>query len=746
MATSTDTAFVVALAGNPNTGKSSIFNGLTGANQHVGNWPGKTVARAHGEFHERGFDFRIVDLPGAYTLDASSPEEVIARDFVVGAGPDAVVVVLDATGLERNLYLATQIIETERPCVVALTMIDMAESQGLTVDVDALAAELGVPVVPMVARRKEGIDRLAEVLADLAAADQESSRTGTGSMRHLVEYPSRIETAIEALQREIEATAEIIGHYPSRWLAIALLDRERNLDEELVATGADVLLERRDELAAEVESEGIDLTTTIAGHRYDVAHRITAAATSGRTDATVSTTDRIDAVLTNRWLGIPIFLALMWAVFKITTDVAGAFLDWVDGAIAGPISQLVTSLVEAVGLGGTWVESLLVDGVIAGVGAILVFVPVLMSLYLALAFLEDTGYMARVAFVMDRAMRGIGLQGKSFLPMVVGFGCTVPAVYATRTLEDRRDRIVTTLLVPFMSCGARLPVYVLMGTIFFPDRAGLAVFAMYLLGMAVALVLGLILKATVLPVTHYAPTVMELPPYRVPTVRSIWFHTWVRTRAFLAGAGTIIFATMMVVWLLMAIPTTSDGSFADTDVDDSAFATIAGVAAPVFEPAGFGTWEATGSLMSGFVAKEVVIGTMAQVYGVDEVEEGGEDPSVVEAVSEVVTGFGQATVDAVRAIPGIVGIDLSGDEEESESSALMTSIETGFVESSGGHGALAAFAFMVFVLLYTPCMAAVGAIRDEIGTRWMWASVIGQFALAWAMAVLVFQAGKGIGF
>ena len=559
-----------------------------------------------------------------------------------------------------------------------------------------------------------------------------------------VDYGPDLETAIDDLTDVVAEHSQVADRYPQRWLAVALLDRERGLDGDVASlNGGDRVLAARDRLAEDLASRGVDVATTVAGRRYDVAHAITAAASGGPHELEVSTTDRIDAIVTHRWLGIPIFLGLMWVVFKLTTDVAGAFLDWVDAAVAGPISRLATTLVEAIGLGGTWVESLVVDGVIAGVGAILVFVPVLMSLYLALAFLEDTGYMARAAFVMDRVMGGIGLQGKSFLPMLVGFGCTVPAVYATRTLDSRRDRILTTMLVPFMSCGARLPVYVLLGTVFFPAYAGLAVFAMYLLGIAVALVVGLVLRSTLLPETRYAPTIMELPPYRVPTLRSIWFHTWTRTRSFLAGAGSIIFATMMVVWLLMAVPT-GGGSFADTDVDDSAFAAVAGVVAPVFEPAGFGSWEATGSLMSGFVAKEVVIGTMAQVYGHADAEPPSES-SVMASIVEVVSGFGDAMVDAARAVPSIVGIDLGGDDDVDTSSSLMASIEESFDESSGGSGPLAALAFMVFVLLYTPCMATVGAIRQEIGSGWMWGSVIGQTLLAWVMAVAVFQVGSMLG-
>jgi ferrous iron transport protein B len=330
--------------------------------------------------------------------------------------------------------------------------------------------------------------------------------------------------------------------------------------------------------------------------------------------------------------------------------------------------------------------------------------------------------------------------------MLVGFGCTVPAVYATRTLDNERDRILTSLLVPFMSCGARLPVYVLMSAVFFPNYAGLVVFSMYLLGIAVALVIGLVLRSTVLPVTEYAPTIMEMPPYRMPTFRTIWLQTWVRTRAFVESAGTIIFVTMLAVWALMAIPVSGAGTFADTDIDGSAFAAIAGVVAPIFEPAGFGSWEATGALMSGFVAKEVVIGTMAQVYGVEDEEITEDLPSIVDSLKDLVGGFGTASFDAVKAVPGMVGINLADADDEGNSSALMSSIRVGFEESSSGHGGLAALAFMVFVLLYTPCMAAVGAIRHEIGTRWMWASVIGQSLIAWVMAVVAFQGGMLLGF
>jgi ferrous iron transport protein B len=412
--------------------------------------------------------------------------------------------------------------------------------------------------------------------------------------------------------------------------------------------------------------------------------------------------------------------------------------------MGGPIARWMADLVQAVGLGNTWVESLVVDGVVAGVGGILVFIPVLMALYLALGLLEDSGYMARAAFVMDRMMRRLGLQGKSFLPMLVGFGCTVPAMYATRTLERRRDRVLTGLLVPFMSCGARLPVYVLMAAVFFPRSRGTVVFAMYLLGIVVALALGFLINRTVFRREAATPLLMELPPYRLPTLRSVWLQMWRRTSAFIRDAGTIILGTSLVVWLLMAIPT-GGGSFAEVAVDDSAFGAVSSAVAPALGPAGFGSWEATGALITGFVAKEVVVSSMSQVYGVAGSQTTAAPTTFVEDVREIGSSFLQASFDTVKAIPAIVGVDLLDDAGEAEQGELLQAVRAGFEASSGGHGALAGLAFMVFVLLYTPCMAAVAAERHELGARWMWVSIFGQTALAWGMAVLVFQAGLLLG-
>jgi ferrous iron transport protein B len=564
-----------------------------------------------------------------------------------------------------------------------------------------------------------------------------------------IDYGTAAEQAIDLVVDAIEGAPELATRFPVRWLSVALVDGDRSA-EELIARypgGAEVAAAAENARQRLETALGDGAVTAIAAARYEWINDAVSQAMERPSTPGPTVTDRVDSVLTNRWLGIPIFLAAMWLVFKLTTDVAAVFLDWIDGAVGGPLSGLVSDLLGAIGLGGTWFESLLIDGVFAGVGAVLTFVPILLLLFVALAILEDTGYMARAAFVMDRVMGGVGLPGKSFLPMLVGFGCTVPAIYATRTLETQRDRVLTGLLVPFMSCGARLPVYVLIATAFFPESAGTAVFLMYLLGIVVALTVGAILRRTVLGGEASPPAILEMPPYRMPTPSSIRFHTWGRTKAFLADAGRIILVTSIVVWALMAIPTGGSGSFADTDVEDSAFAVAAGVVAPALEPLGFGTWEAAGSLMTGFVAKEVVIGTMGQVYGIEggEAAEPVSDAATLDDLRDLGTSLGTAIFDTVRAIPALVGIDLVGVAGEERSVGLTSRVRTEFETSSRGHGALAGAAFMVFVLLYTPCMAVVAAERRELGTRWMWASVIGQTALAWVVAMLVFQVGKAIG-
>ncbi|MDH3260911.1 MAG: ferrous iron transport protein B [Acidimicrobiia bacterium] len=564
--------------------------------------------------------------------------------------------------------------------------------------------------------------------------------------RLVIDYGPDLEAEIEKMEAAIEAYPAIRDRFPARWLALELLEDGDDLRVRLAGlVGGERVLAAADESQARLQARfGDTASVQIPNGRYDwINALVRETVTQSRTDRT-PVSDRIDTVVTHRWFGLPIFLASMWVVFKLTVDISAVFLDWVDGVMGGPIARWMATLVDVLGLGNTWVKSLIVDGVVAGVGGILVFVPVLMALYLSLGLLEDSGYMARAAFVMDRIMRRLGLQGRSFLPMLVGFGCTVPAIYATRTLQRRRDRVMTGLLVPFMSCGARLPVYVLMAAVFFPRSRGTVVFAMYLLGILVALVLGLLLSRTVFRAEAPTPLLMELPPYRLPTLRSVWLQMWRRTAVFIRDAGTIILGTSLVVWLLMAIPT-GGGSFSEVEVEQSAFGAVSSAVAPALSPAGFGSWEATGALITGFVAKEVVVSSMSQVYGVEDGPETVASAAFVADVQEIGASLFQASADTLKAIPSIVGIDLLDGADQARQGSLATAVRGGFEESSGGHGALAGLAFMVFVLLYTPCMAAVAAERHELGARWMWASILGQTALAWGMAVLVFQVGTLMG-
>ncbi|MFQ3662599.1 MAG: ferrous iron transport protein B [Chloroflexaceae bacterium] len=560
-------------------------------------------------------------------------------------------------------------------------------------------------------------------------------------------YAPPIEAELDHLAAALSAVPALAERYPLRWLAVQLLEGDEQLLAEAEALGGPAvtaaLAASRERLAPHY---GEDLDVALVDQRYRFVHALAGQALTRPATPPLTLSDRIDQVVTHRWLGIPIFLALMWVVFKLTTDVTAPFVDWIDATLSGPVSGWVAALLSAAGLGGSWVEALLVDGVIAGVGGVLVFVPVLLALYFALALLEDSGYMARAAFVMDRLMHALGLHGKSFLPMIVGFGCSVPAIYATRTLDSRRDRILTGLLVPFMSCSARLPVYVLIAAIFFPAHAGLVIFALYITGIVVAIVIGMLLRRTLFRKQPPAPFVLELPPYRLPTLWGVWRQMWERTAAFVRKATTIILATSIVVWLLLAVPVQGEGRFADTPVEQSAFAAVAGAAVPVFAPLGFGGWETSGALLTGFVAKEVVVSTLGQTYAVAAAEEEGVTPTTFgEDVLGIVGGFAGATGEALRALPGVIGITLEAPGAEAAPEGLAAAVRAGFEASSGGHGALAALAFLVFVLLYTPCMTAVAAARHEFGSRWMWVSIVGQFVVAWLVALLVFQGGRLLG-
>ena len=736
--------FTIALAGNPNTGKTTIFNDLTGSSQHTGNWPGKTVARKEGVWRREGDVFHIVDLPGAYSLSAFSAEEVIARDFIVENQPDAVIVVVDATNLERNLYLALQILEMTPHVALALNMMDAAKTQGLTIDIEALSRQLRIPVVPMTARAGKGMEQLKSILVRVAEAGRAAKQNAALDFTPPIRYSQPIEIALKHIAETISQHEALKTRYPVRWLALKLLQEDETCIEKITSIpGSDAVLELARHEATRLRTlYREDLDTIIAEERYTWLNRLVQNVVQGRPQGP-TLSDRVDAVITHPVAGLFIFFAIMWAVFKLSTDVAAPFVNWIDEFINGNFAHWVTELLALVHLQDTWFASLITDGILAGVGGVLVFVPVLMFLYMGMAIMEDSGYMARAAFVMDRYMRRLGLHGKSFVPLVLGFGCNVPAIYATRTLESRTDRILTGMLVPFMSCSARLPVYVLIATIFFPAYRTMAVLSMYILGIIMALIAGLLLRKTIFKGAEESALLIEIPSYRMPTIRNVWTEMWQRTRAFLESAATIIMGVSIVIWLLMAIPVSGQGTFADTPVDDSAFAHLAGAISPVLEPLGFGNWENASALISGFIAKEVVVSTLAQVYHVPQEQPSGEaDAGFWAQGKESIIGLFQAAVDTIKTIPSIIGIDLLPPEAEGEPPALMTAIRQGFEQSSGGFGALAALAFMVYVLIYSPCVATMAAQRQELGFRWMWASIAIQLTLGWILAFIVFQGGK----
>ena len=558
-----------------------------------------------------------------------------------------------------------------------------------------------------------------------------------------IDYGPEVEEVLADLERRLadHPNASALPA-PARWLAVELLvgdpDVIARIDDPVLVTDA------REAAEALEQRTGLDPEALVADRRYEWIHGIAEGAVTRTAPEGPTWSDRIDGVLTHRIWGIPIFFAVMWVVFKVVTDVSAPFVDWVDSTVAGPITGWFAAILATLGLDGTWVEALVLDGIVAGVGAVLVFVPILVFLYVLLSILEDSGYMARAAFVMDRVMLALGLHGRSFLPLLVGFGCNIPAVYATRVLEHRRDRVLTGLLVPFVSCAARLPVFVLLAAIFFEQHQGNVVFAMYVASVVFVLAIGFALSRTVFRGSERAPFVMELPPYRWPTVRSTATVTGQRVVAFLRKAGTIILAASIIVWLLLAVPARGDGAFNDTPIEDSVFATVSEGIAPVFAPAGFDSWELSGALITGFVAKEVVVSTLGQVYGLegDEGDDAG-GQSVLADVGDIGEGFATAAKDAALAVPRMLGVDFA--ETDAPDSALAGAIRADFESTSGGHGALAALAFMLFVLLYVPCMATIGAQRHEMGARWTWFSVVLNTGVALLVATLVFQVGRALG-
>lgn len=711
----------VAVAGNPNCGKSTLINGIAGTRLQVGNWPGVTVEKKEAQFSHGGRNIRLVDLPGTYSLSPYTQEEVVARDYLVHERPDVIINVVDATNLERNLYLTIQLLELEIPVVIALNIHDEAERKGYRIDRAALEELLGVKVVPTVATRGEGLSALME--AALAVVGSRRTRE--------VSYGEDIETAARAvLARLQEQHPDLAARYPARWLAFKLMEGDsRVLEETGIAADETLWGDALDHLH---QAHDEDLESLMADARYGAAAGLAREVVHKPQVRRQELSEKIDRIALHRFLGIPLFFAAMWLVFKLAFDISTPFVDWIDGVTAGPLSRWTEALLGTLGA-PDWVVSLVTEGIIGGVGFVLVFVPVIFAMMFFITFLEASGYMARAAFVMDRAMHTMGLHGKSFIPLLIGFGCNVPAVYATRTLENTRDRVLTSLLIPLMSCGARLPVYVLFAAVFFAESAGTVLWSLYVLGIVLAVVMGIVFKRTLF--RGEAPLfIMELPPYRLPTLKSLMIHTWEKGKHFLIKAGTYILAVSVVVWFLLNLP------WGVQDRQESLLGRAGQTLAPLFEPLGFGRWEAGSALITGLIAKEIVIGTMGEIYvgAMDEPED--PPPSIGEDLREIGSSFLDAVQAAGANVVSTFGIASMSAEEEESPSGLKQAVAQAFTP-------LSAYAFMAFVLLYAPCVITAIAMRQELST-WKWVGVAFgyQFALAWTVAFVIYQGGRLLGF
>jgi len=729
----TKTNYTIGLVGNPNCGKTTLFNALTGSRQRVGNWPGVTVERKSGDYQLEAVRFEVVDLPGTYSLDVIDREvsldEMVARDYVQEGEADLIINIVDASNLERNLYLTTQLAEMGVPLLVVLNMTDVAAAKGMQVDVAALAHELGCPVLPVIASEGKGITDLKAAIAGAAAAHPRPTAR--------VAYAAALEQAINSIAGQLETAA---GKVAPRWLAVRLLEGD---DLARLVAGPELAAAA----ALQAAALGDELDILIADARYGLANHIANRSVKVEGRIARDLTDRIDRVVLNRALGIPIFLLMMYLMFMFTINIGGAFIDFFDQAAGALFVDGFGKMLGALGA-PEWLNVLLAKGIGGGLQTVATFIPVIGFLYLFLSVLEDSGYMARAAFVMDRLMRWVGLPGKSFVPLIVGFGCNVPAIMATRTLEQRRDRLMTIAMAPFMSCGARLPVYVLFAAAFFPANAQNVVFGLYLIGIAVAVLTGLILKHSLLK-GEATPFIMELPPYHLPTLRGVLTHTWGRLRSFVVTAGRIIVPMVLVLNFLNAVGT--NGSFGNEDSDKSVLAEVGRSIAPAFSPLGMTTenWPAAVGIFTGVLAKEAVVGTLNATYTAlaeSDAAAAGDAPKTEEAFV-----LSNKLAEAFATIPAKLGEALSkwgdplglnvGDlsDQEAVAAEKKVAVSTFGAMAARFDGTAGAFAYLLFILLYFPCTAAIAAVYQESGTRWTLFVAAWTSGLAYGLATLWYQ-------
>lgn len=711
----------IAVAGNPNVGKTTLLNALTGSKQRVGNWPGVTVEKLEGTYVHQGTEVLVTDLPGIYSFTAFSIDESIARKFILESKPDLIVNIVDATNLERNLFLTTQLLEMKVPMVVALNMMDLAERRRLRIEVDHLERHLGCPVIPLNASKLKGVEELRELI-HRAGSEKPVSPTR-------VAYDTVLEKEVEPVSAAVIQTAGEKGVDP-RWLALRLLEGDAYARELCGDNLPEKLL---DEAVSRIEKHvGDEIDIVLADGRYGFIHGL-ARDVINRTDEVRKTvSDGIDRIMLNRFLGIPVFLAVMYIVFAGTITFSKPFVDFFEILTGTIFVEGFSALLSSLG-SPAMLTAFLAEGVGGGIQTVATFIPPIFLIFLFLSLLEDSGYMARAAFVMDRFLRAIGLPGKAFIPMLVGFGCNVPAIMATRTLENNRDRILAIMMNPFMSCGARLPVYALFVAVFFPDRGGPVLFSIYVTGILLAVLTGLLFKRTILR-GETSTFVMELPPYHVPTFRGIMYHTLSRLKGFVLRAGRVIVMVVVVLSLLGSIGT--DGTFGNGDSENSVLSLVGKKVTPVFSPMGITgeNWPAAVGLFSGIFAKEAVVGTLDNLYSgmAGSPETGTESFSFSEgienALSSVPDGFREITSPSR---------DQSGwDGEDFSEESGFSSVE---IMRSRFDGRTGAYAYLLFILIYSPCIAAIAAIYRETSLSWALFSTSYLTVLAWVFATLFYR-------
>ena len=681
-------AIKIALAGNPNCGKTTMFNALTGANQYVGNWPGVTVEKKEGKLKGKkgkGEDIIVTDLPGIYSLSPYTLEEVVSRDYVLKENPDVIIDLVDATNIERNLYLTTQLIETGVPVVIALNMADLLEKRGIKIDTKRLSMLLDCPIIETSALKGEGLDKLID----------EAVKTAKKSSADLPKeiFTKEMEEAISEVKEVLPSS---ITEDKKRWYAVKFLENDEKVKEamKLSASGQSLVDSKRQDLEKKHDD---DMESIVTDERYKFIQKIVNTTVKKAKDK-LTVSDKIDRIVTNRILGIPIFVAVMWLVYYVSVTTVGTFVtDWTNDVFVVAIQNFFTNILTGIGA-SDMVMGLVVDGIIGGLGAVLGFVPQMAILFLFLSILEDCGYMVRIAFVMDRVFRHFGLSGKSFIPLLISSGCGIPGIMASKTIEQDNDRRHTIMTATFIPCGAKLPVIALMGGVIAGETAGYAESSfiaplMYFIGIVAVLVAAIILKKTKPFSGKPAPFVMELPQYHIPQVKTVLLHVWERLKGFIIKAGTILFLACVVMWFLGGFGFTDGGFGMVEDSADSLMAAIGGVIAPIFAPLGFGEWQPVAASISGFTAKEAIVSTMG-----------------------VLANVAGDTEDAVNVAAGVASWFPTG---------------------------IAAFSFLMFNLLDSPCLAAIATMAKEMNDRkWFWFAILFQNIFAYIVCLCFYQIGS----